>query len=207
MTIFWSWTIDEWKIHVGPSSVDYVQANPPWNCGTVTQPGLLPPNRTKGYECPFDQGQYCTPAIGNPNYGFTGFDNIAQAALLMIQVCTKINFLLIVDFCNSVIPSSISEQADLLPNFWYALLSDLHSKLWPEVEYARIRCKICNGSSKITQSRISLKTGSSQMAYMQVLNCKTEILTNLLQILGLLRVGKISLEVLLLQDSGGKTFV
>lgn len=63
----------------------WIQADPPWLCGTITSP-----NQTlakgKGYLCPADQGQYCTPAVGDPNYGNTGFDNLGEAALLMIQV-------------------------------------------------------------------------------------------------------------------------
>ena len=70
----------------GPGSGDFVQANPNWSCGTTTLPGIATPVKMKGYQCPSDQGQYCSAAIGNPNYGFTGFDNLAQAALLMVQV-------------------------------------------------------------------------------------------------------------------------
>ena len=36
--------------------------------------------------CPAEQGQYCNPSIGDPDYGNTGFDNLGEAALLMVQV-------------------------------------------------------------------------------------------------------------------------
>lgn len=71
---------------VGPGAGDFAISNPPWLCGTVTAPGAGPPIHTKGYVCPTDQGQYCDAIVGNPDYGFTGFDNLGQASLLMIQV-------------------------------------------------------------------------------------------------------------------------
>lgn len=70
----------------GPGSDSWVQANPPWLCGTITSPGQRQPLNGKGYQCPADQGQFCIPSVGNPNYGETGFDNLGQTALLMIQV-------------------------------------------------------------------------------------------------------------------------
>lgn len=73
----------------GPGSSNWTQANPPWLCGTITSPGASEPPGGKGYVCPAEQGQFCTAAVGDPNYGSTGFDNLGEATLLMIQVRKK----------------------------------------------------------------------------------------------------------------------
>lgn len=67
----------------GPGT--WTPAEPAWPCGTVMASNQTLGGGTKGYMCPADQGQYCTPELGDPNYGNTGFDNLGEAALLMIQ--------------------------------------------------------------------------------------------------------------------------
>jgi len=79
------WPLNPLLRLAGPGSNNWVQANPPWLCGTITSPGEPQPLHGKGYLCPADQGQFCTSAVGDPNYGMTGFDNLGQTALLMIQ--------------------------------------------------------------------------------------------------------------------------
>lgn len=70
----------------GPGDSDWVQANPGWLCGTIIANGQPNPSHGKGYLCPAEQGQFCTSSLGDPNYGNTGFDNLGETALLMIQV-------------------------------------------------------------------------------------------------------------------------
>jgi hypothetical protein len=40
----------------------------------------------QGIHCPLSQGQTCSTKPGNPNYGFTAFDNFGLALIQMFQV-------------------------------------------------------------------------------------------------------------------------